>query len=313
MRIGLLTGARGAVIELQSLIKEVVQAEADGFDSIWLPQVSSGPGYDALTVLSLAGAQTNRIELGTAVVPIFTIHPLVLAKHALTAQVASGGRLTLGVGLSHRPIIENVMGLSYESPARQMSEYLNVLRPMLDEGKVDHEGLFFNVKGQFQVPGASHVPVVIAALAPRMLRIAGEQADGTFTWMAGPKTIETHVVPKIGAGAEAVNRPSPRVCVGMPVAVTDDAQGARQQAAGIYQRYGQLTNYRRMLDIEGVEGPSEVAIIGNETEVEKQLRAYAEAGATDFLASIFPVDEDEKGSVARTTNLLKSLVGTIRA
>ena len=313
MRIGLLTGARGAVIELQSLIKEVVQSEADGFDSIWLPQVSSGPGYDALTALSLAGVQTKRIELGTAVIPIFTIHPLVLAKHALTAQVACGGRLTLGVGLSHRPVIENVMGLSYESPARQMSEYLNVLRPMLDEGEVDHEGLFFNVKGKFQVPGSSHVPVVIAALAPRMLRIAGEQADGTFTWMAGPKTIETHVVPKIGAGAAAVNRPSPRVCVGMPVAVTDDAHGARQEAAKIYERYGQLTNYRRMLDIEGVEGPSEVAIIGNESEVEDQLRAFADAGATDFLASIFPVDENDEGSVARTTNLLKSLVGTIKA
>ncbi len=155
--------------------------------------------------------------------------------------------------------------------------------------------------------------MVIAALAPRMLRIAGEQADGTFTWMAGPKTIETHVVPRISAGAEAVNKPSPRVCVGMPVAVTDDSQGGREQAAKIYERYGQLTNYRRMLDIEGVKGPSKVAIIGNESEVEEQLRTYADAGVTDFLASIFPVDEDEERSVARTTNMLKDLVGKITA
>ena len=210
MRLGILTGARGAVVGLHSLIQEVVQAEADGFDSFWLPQVSSGPGFDALTVLSLAGSQTSRIALGTAIVPIFTIHPFTLAKHALTAQVASRDRLTLGVGLSHRPVVEDAMGLSYDNPARHMSEYLDVLRPLLEEGKVDYAGRFFNVKGQAQVPGATPVPVVIAALAPRMLRIAGEQADGTFTWMAGTKTVETHVVPRINAAAQAADKPAPR-------------------------------------------------------------------------------------------------------
>ena len=129
MRIGLLTGARGAAVELPSLIREFVQADEDGFDSIWLPQVSSGPGFDALTLLSLAASQTIRIAVGTAVVPTFPIHPLTLAKHALTAQIASGGRMTLGVGLSHKPMIEGVMGLSYDNPARHMAEYINVLRP----------------------------------------------------------------------------------------------------------------------------------------------------------------------------------------
>ncbi len=251
--------------------------------------------------------------MGTAVVPTFPIHPLALAKHALTAQIACGGRLTLGVGLSHRPIIEDVMGLSYDEPARHMDEYLSVLRPLLDEGKVDFAGRFFNVKAQFQVPGAIHVPVVIAALAPMMLRIAGEQADGTFTWMAGPKTLESHVVPRINKAAESTERPPPRVCVGMPLAVTDNPHEAREQAAKTYQRYGELVNYRRMLDLEGVEGPSEVALIGNEAEVEEQLQAYAAAGATDFLASIFPVGEDEDSSLARSMALLKSLVGKIGA
>lgn len=311
MRLGIMTGATGAVVALHSLIQEVVQAEEDGFDSFWFPQVSSGPGFDALTVLSLAGSQTSRIALGTAVVPIFTIHPFTLAKHALTAQIASGGRLTLGVGLSHRPAVEEAMGLSYNHPAQHMNEYLDVLRPLLDEGSVDYAGRFFNVKGHAHVPGATPVPVVIAALAPRMLRIAGEQADGTFTWMAGTKTIETHVVPRINTAAESADKPPPRVCVGMPVAVTDDAQAARDQAARIYERYGQLTNYRRMLDLEGVEGPSEVALIGNEAAVEEQLKAYANAGATDFLASTFPVGEDQGASLARTKSLLKSLVGKI--
>ena len=311
MRIGLITGARGAATELHSLIREFVQAEEDGFDSIWLPQISSGPGFDALTALSLAASKTSTIAVGTAVVPIFPIHPLTLAKHALTAQIASGGRMTLGVGLSHRPAIEDVMGLSYERPARHMEEYLNVLRPLLDDGNVEFHGRFFDVTAKADVPGALPVPVVIAALAPMMLRIAGEQADGTFTWMAGAKTVKSHVAPRINRAAESADRPPPRICVGMPLAVTGDPQAAREQAAKTYERYGQLTNYRRMLDLEGVEGPSEVALIGNEDEVTEQLKAYAEAGATDFLASVFPVGTDEDASLARSNDLLKSLVGKL--
>ena len=311
MRIGLISGARGAVVELPSLIQEVVQAEEDGFDSFWIPQVSAGPGFDALTALSLAASRTNRINVGTAVVPIFTIHPYALAKHALTAQIAAEGRLTLGVGLSHRPPVEDAMGLSYENPAPHMEEYLQVLRPLLDDGQVDFQGKFYNVKAQATVPGALHVPVIVAALAPMMLRIAGEQADGTFTWMAGPKTVESHVAPRISRAAESANKPAPRICVGMPLAVTDDSQEGRDQAARTFERYGQLTNYRRMLDIEGVEGPSEVALIGNEDEVAEQLRAYAAAGATDFLASVFPVGNDEDASLARSNDLLKSLVGKL--
>ena len=311
MRIGLITGARGAATELHSLIREFVQAEEDGFDSIWLPQISSGAGFDALTALSLAASKTSTIAVGTAVVPIFPIHPLTLAKHALTAQIASGGRMTLGVGLSHRPAIEDVMGLSYERPARHMEEYLNVLRPLLDDGNVDFHGRFFNVTAKADVPGALPVPVVIAALAPMMLRIAGERADGTFTWMAGAKTVKSHVAPRINRAAESADRPPPRICVGMPLAVTGDPQAAREQAAKTYERYGQLTNYRRMLDLEGVEGPSEVALIGNEDEVAEQLKAYAEAGATDFLASVFPVGKDEDASLARSNDLLKSLVGKL--
>ena len=307
MRIGLMIGARGESLELPTLIQGVVRAEQDGFDSVWLPQVSAGPGFDALTVLSLAASNTSKIALGSAVVPIYSIHPLALAKHAQTAQIASTGRFTLGIGLSHRPVVEDVMGLSYASPAQNMSEYLDVLRPLLDESKVDHKGRFYNVRAQIQVPGSLKVPVIVAALAPRMLRVAGEQADGTFTWMAGPKTIESHVAPRIGRAAESANRPSPRICVGMPLAGTDNPQEGREQAARTYERYGQLVNYRRMLDIEGVEGPSEVAIIGNEDQVAEQLKAYADAGATDFLASVFPVGSDEDASLSRSNDLLKSL------
>jgi 5,10-methylenetetrahydromethanopterin reductase len=277
MRIGIVSGGRRETLSFDKLIRQVVQAEEDGFDSFWFVQLPT-LGYDALTVISLAGRQTSRIELGTAVIPIYTMHPLALAKQALTTQSATGGRFSLGIGVSHRPVVENIMGMSYEGPARYMQEYL---------------------------------PVLIAALAPIMLRTAGELADGTITWMAGVRTIETHVAPRIKAAAEKAGRPQPRICASLPVAVTDDPQSARDRAAEDYQRYGQLVNYRRMLDIEGVEGPSEIAIVGNEAQVEQQLRAMSDAGTTDFVASIFPVGDDAEASEARTWALLKSLVGKI--
>jgi len=311
MRIGLITppDTVGSA-SLNDLIQQATQAEQDGFDSFWFVQLPHS-GCDVLTAISLAGLQTNRIELGTGVVPTYPRHPLVMAQQALTTQVATGGRLTLGLGLSHKPVIEDVMGLSYASPARHMREYLSVLRPLVEQGKVDFAGEVFNVKGQLRVAESSPFPILIAALAPLMLRIAGELADGTVTWMGGLKAIEEHIVPRINAAAEVAGRPQPRVCVALPVAVTNDPVDAREHVAKTLQRYGQLANYRRLLDVEDAEGPADVAVVGNEAQVERQLRAFADAGTTDFIASIFPVGEDASVSVSRTTILLKELVGKI--
>ena len=153
--------------------------------------------------------------------------------------------------------------------------------------------------------------VCIAALAPRMLRIAGEMAQGTITWMVGPTTLDTHIVPRITRAAESGGREAPRVCVGLPICVTDDRSAAFERAGEFFQNYGNLPSYRRMLDIEGVESPAEIAIIGNESEVEAQLRALSDAGATDYLASIFPEGDDSAASFNRTRALLKGLVGTL--
>jgi alkanesulfonate monooxygenase SsuD/methylene tetrahydromethanopterin reductase-like flavin-dependent oxidoreductase (luciferase family) len=125
--------------------------------------------------------------------------------------------------------------------------------------------------------------------------------------MTGVKTIESHVAPRIRAAAKGAGRPEPRVCVALPIAVTDDAEGARSRAAQLFQIYGQLPNYRRMLDREGAEGPADVAVVGNEKEVEQQVRVFAAAGATDFIAAAFP--GDDKHSMSRTRELLKDLVG----
>ncbi len=308
MRIGIFIGSVGSSADLEGQVQQAVDAENDGFDSFWSAQVA---GIDALTLFALAGQKTKRIQMGTAVVPTFPRHPVVLAQQALTANAAMSGRLDLGIGLSHRPAVEDRWGLPFERPALHMQEYLTVLRTLVDKGSVEFSGEVFRVNAAIDVPSASTFPILIAALAPRMLRIAGELSEGTITWMVGPKTLESHIGPRINAAAEAVGRPKPRICAGFPIAVTDDPVAARQQAAENFVRYGQLPSYRRMLDIEGVESPVDIAIVGSEDEVEGQLRAVADAGATELLASIFPVGDDEDASVSRTRALLKLLVGKI--
>ncbi len=312
MRIGINYGGVAALeAQIQTVeghVQRVVDAEEAGFDSIWLAQIF---GPDALTVIALAGPRTERIEMATGVVPTYPRHPFVLAQQALTVQAAAGGRLCLGIGLSHQLVIEGMWGLSYEKPARHMREYLSVLRPLVDEGQVAFKGDVFRVAGGLQVPGAQPFPVLIAGLAPMMLRIAGELADGTVTWMTGPKTIETHIVPRISAAAEAAGRPAPRIGVSLPVAVTDEVEAARERAAQDFQMYGALPNYRRMLDIEGAKGPADVAIVGNEAEVERQIRGIASAGATEFVAAPYPVGDDQDASMSRTIATLKELVGKV--
>ena len=308
MRIGIFITSIGAAPDLEGQVQQVVAVEKEGFDSFWTAQTL---GVDALTLISLAGQQTNRIELGTAVVPTFPRHPLMLAQQALTTQAAAGGRLILGIGLSHKPAIERRFGLSFEKPVRHMQEYLSVLRPLVRQGSVDFHGEVFDVQATLEGLRATQFPIVVAALGPRMLRVAGELAEGTVTWMVGRKTLQTHIVPRITAAAEAKGRPAPRICVGVPIVVTDDPATAQDRAARLFHSYSRLPSYRRMLDIEGVQAPSDVAVIGNEAQVEGQLRQFAEAGATDLLATVFPVDEDTEISVARTRALLKSLVGKI--
>ena len=305
MRIGLFLGDPG---DITASVDQIIATEQDGFDSAWLAQIFGG---DALTTLALAGQKTERIELGTSVVPIHIRHPFAIAQQVKTTQVATGGRLALGIGLSHQPVVEGMWGLSYDRPAAYMREYLSVLLPLLRDGNVSFQGEVFKVTGGVQVAGATPPAVIIAALSPLMLRIAGEVADGTITWMTGLKTIEAHTAPRITKAAAGAGRPAPRVCVALAVAVTDDPAAARRQAAQLFTVYGQLANYKRMLDREGASGPEDVAVVGDEAEVERQLRAFAGAGATDFIAAIFPAGDDAEASMTRTRALLKALVGKL--
>lgn len=298
----------GGANDIASQVQTAVDAEKAGLDGLWFGQTF---GADALTVVALAGRETSRMELGTSVVPTYPRHPVVMAQQALTVQAASGGRFTLGLGLSHQLMVEGMLGISYDRPAVHMREYLSVLMPLLRDGTVNFSGELYRVNVQVRVSGVEPPKVLIAALAPVMLRVAGELADGTVTWMVGPKTLESHVVPRITRAAEAAGRPKPRIVVGLPVAVVDDVAAAREKGARSFQVYGALPNYRRVLDMEGAAGPADVAIVGDEAAVERQLRALAGQGATDYLAGMFPVGEDARASLARTQALLTSLVGKI--
>ncbi|TAK65369.1 MAG: LLM class F420-dependent oxidoreductase [Dehalococcoidia bacterium] len=308
MRIGLMLGDIIGPSTVQDQVQQAVDAESDGFDTAWFGQLF---GIDALTITALAGAATSRIELGTGVIPTFPRHPYVMAQQALTVQGATNNRFVLGIGVSHEIVIKSMYGLSYDHPARHMKEYLSVLRPLLSDGRVGFQGEIYRTAANLAVPGTKPPQLLLAALAPKMLHLAGTVADGTMLWMSGLKTIETHVMPLITAAANEAGRPAPRVVAGLPICVTDDVAAGRDAAAKVFAMYGQLPNYRRMLDKEGAAGPGDVAVVGDEAAVEKQLRAFASVGVTDLVAPIYGTGDDRAASVARTRALLKSLVGRI--
>jgi F420-dependent oxidoreductase-like protein len=303
MRLGIHTASSGrAVNSVVDLVEQAGAVAAAGLDAIWIPQLLD---LDALTVLAVAGHQVGNIELGTAVIPTYPRHPLVLAGQALTTQASSGNRLTLGIGLSHQMVIEGVYGYEFSRPARHMQDYLSVLMPALRGEQVAYEGetLKATPLGPIKVAGGEPPDVLVAALAPVMLRVAGRLADGTATWMVGPKTLGEHIVPSIGAAAAAAGRPAPRVAVGLPVCVTADPDAARTRAARSFAVYGQLPSYRAMLDREGVEGPADVAVVGDEEAVARQLERIADLGATDLMASVFGSSEERRRTMAHLAEL----------
>ena len=291
----------GELPTIDAAVAAARQVESEGFAGFYVPQIF---GLDALTTLAVVGHEVPRIELGTAVIPTYPRHPMMLAAQALSTQQASDGRLILGIGLSHQIVIESMFGMSYDKPARHMREYLSILMPLVHGESTAINGDTLSFNGGISI-AAAPVPVLIAALAPRMLELAGRVADGTVTWMTGPATLESHIVPSITKAAADAGRPAPRVAVGLPVCVTDDADAARARAAKIFEMYGFLPSYRAMLDREGAPGPADVAIVGTEAEVAAGIRRVADAGATDFAAAEFAVAPDEK---TRTRELLRSLL-----
>lgn len=301
MRIGIFGGTvnDGGI---DDVVAEAARAEADGFASYWAPQIF---GLDAMTALAIAGRQVPRIELGTSVVPTYPRHPWVMAQQALTTQAAVGGRFCLGIGLSHQVVIEAMWGMSFAKPVRHLKEYLAVLMPLVRGEAANASGETISAHGALTVRGATPLPVVVAALGPQLLHLAGAVADGTLTWCTGPATLAEHTIPTINAAAEQAGRAVPRVIAALPVCVTEDTAAAAERAAQVFAIYGQLPSYRAMLDREGARTVADIAITGGEAEVADRIRALAGIGVTDFAAVEFPGNPDE---AARTRALLTTLL-----
>ena len=300
MRIGI--NGTGSLATLDDVVTAARRAEADGFDSFWIAQIF---GVDALTALALVGHEVPRIELGTAVVPTYPRHPMMLAGQALTVQLATGDRLALGIGLSHQVVIESLWGYSYAKPVRHMREYLESLLPLLRGESVDVHGEDITCVGALDVAGAAAPDVIVAALGPQMLKLAGSRGCGTITWCTGERALLDHVVPRITAAAETAGHAAPRIVAGLPICVTADAESAHAVVAEQFALYGGLPSYRAMLDLDGADGPADIAITGDETPVEAALRRLVDGGVTEFSAVIAAANPEDR---RRTWELLKSMV-----
>ncbi len=298
MRIGINGSDKLVRPDLDQIIADVQTTEAEGFSSYWLAQTAL---IDATAVLGLAGDKSSTIELGTAVVPTWERHPHALAAQALTAQAACGGRFTLGIGLSHRPVVEGMLRMEWKLPVRHMLDYLDVLQPLLSDGKVSHQGEVWSYMGSGGRPTHDPPKVMLAAMGEQMLRLAGRRTDGTILWCVGPATIERQILPVISDAAEQAGRAAPSVVCSLPVWVTDDVVSAKNFVGTAFKDYAVLPSYRAMLDIEGVQGLESIALIGSEQQVADGLGMIAESGATDFTGIVMGANADE---LARARSVL---------
>jgi F420-dependent oxidoreductase-like protein len=318
MRIGLMVGSdkeRSRADRLSGLLDDGKAAESEGFASFWIPQV---PGYlDAMTAVALLGQVTERIEIGTAVVPIQTRHPLIMAQQALTTQAACSGRFTLGIGPSHHWIITDQLGLPYDRPARLVRDYIDVLdAAFAGPGSAAVSNDTYRIHSPVDVTDAFEMPVLIAALGPTMLRIAGERTGGTILWMADERAIGDYVVPRITSAAEAVGRSRVRVVAGVPVALcsADEVDGARAYASEVLGHADFSPNYVRLLEHGDAQDVGDTMAAGDESTVLARLRRYRDAGVTDLAVRVIPLGrdaQDRNTSRSRTQKFLASIAGAL--
>ncbi len=317
MRIGVMIGPeRGRYsTKVDRLRADARWAEEAGLSTVWIPQIPDE--FDALTAATLVGAETSRVEIGTAVVPVQPRHPIALAQQALSTQVVCGGRLSLGLGVSHHWVIDEMLGLPYEHLAPTMRDHLDVLdQALAGPGTVDVENDRFRVHQPLDITDVTPTPVLIAALGPLMLRLAGERTDGTILWLADERAIATHVAPRITQAAEAAGRPAPRIVAGIPVCLCrdDEVDAAVERTNRILSEAEVSPNYQRLLDHGDAHNVGDILAAGSEATIEKRLRAFADAGVTDVSVRVVPLGngrDELLASMRRTRDLLGSLAGSL--
>ena len=284
------------------IAKDAQRAADDGFSSYWLAEHPTG-GLDAMTVLTVVGLRVPEIELGTAIIPTFPRHPMVLAGQVHTLKNAIGNRFTLGIGLSHE-IMMNSLGIPFEKPIRHLKEYLSILVPLLNEGRVNYQGELISCEAQTFFKPEQPTQVVVAALGPQALKVTGRLADGTTLAWVGPRTVREHIKPRLSEAASDAGRAAPRIISTLPVCVTDNEDGVRKLISKTLKMYGELPSYKAMFEREGVKEPGELALVGSASKVGDLIAELAESGVTDFAASEFTTNDDER---SQTRELLKKL------
>ena len=318
MRLGVMIGAeRGDTArKVTRLLADIEWAEAAGLDTAWIPQVPND--FDALTAVALMGTRTTRIELGTAVVPLQAQHPIALARQALSVHAAIGGRLALGVGPSHHWIIQDMLGLPYQRPAAFVRDYLEVLDAALSgPGPVDVENDSFSVHNPLGLGAVAPLAVLIAALGPVMLTLAGERTNGTVLWMADERAVAEHVVPRITKAADNAGRPSPRIVAGIPVCLctASEVDAARERANRILGEAEVSPNYQRLLDYGDAKDVGDICAAGDENAILARFRRFADAGVTDLSVRLLPIGDNRDELVAskrRTREVIAALGAEVR-
>ena len=318
MRVGVMIGPerRDTARKPQGLVRDIEWAEAAGMDTAWIPQIPSD--FDALIIIALLATRTTRIELGTAVVPLQAQHPIALARQALSAHAIANGRLALGVGPSHHWIVGDMLGLPYERPAAYTRDYLDVLNAALNgPGPVDVENDSFTVHNPLDLGPVAPLPVLVSALGPVMLRIAGERADGTVLWMADERAIGDHIAPRITKAAENAGRSSPRIIAGIPVCLCAPAEvdAARERANRILGEAEFSPNYQRLLDQGDAKDVGDICAAGDENAILDRFRRFADAGVTDLSVRLLPIGNDRDELIAskrRTREVLAELAAQVR-
>ena len=318
MRVGVMIGPeRGdPARKVPRMVEDALWADSAGLDSAWVPQI---PGdFDALIAVAVLGMRTARIELGTAVVPVHAQHPVALARQALSVQAAAGGRLALGLGPSHHWIVRDMLGLSYDRPAAFTRDYLDVLDAALrGPGPVDVENATFSVHNPLDLGAVGPLPVLLAALGPVMLALAGERADGTVLWMADERAVAEHIVPRISKAAAGAGRPAPRIVAGIPVCLCrpSEVDAARERANRILGEAEISPNYQRLLSRGDASDVGDLCAAGDEAAIAARFRRFADAGVTDLSARLLPIGHGRDELVAskhRTRDLLASLAADFR-
>ena len=293
-------GIFGSSRNIDDLKKQVQVANNLGFSTFWTPQIFN---LDALTALAVIAESVEGIRLGTSVIPTYPRHPMMLAQQALTVNQVSNGRLDLGIGLSHKPVVEGMWGISFDAPVGHMSDYLQILMALLHDGTISYGGKHLTSRGGIDVP-ADAPPVLVAALGPQMLKLVGRVADGTVTWMTGPETIRNHISPVINAAAEEAERSVPQVIAAVPVCITSDPDMAEEYAKRDFGFYGDLPSYRAMLEREGLANSWDIALSGSFEEVAEGLQKYSDSGGTQVVAAVYGPDEAREQTVSELAKLM---------